>query len=308
VKKKKASSAKDSKNDVVESEKRAPPRKEQVIFDDLAVLCASPGYVHAIAYFCFRDTLVPVGDELTADDFAPLYSHERLIRTELSTLVGLMVRQPIDFSRPSPRTLQTYIDRTEELLKELHDALSQAYLEGFLAADKTADKPDFLHQGEVLRESIFYGGESAFGSQYRDLAVAKYRADNDWLENARGFSIETAARVISELEILQRRKRTETTENFKVTHPDEWTYLPAFTFTAEELSKSSGIELGFVDAVLSAFSFPKNDRNDAFTSMHDFNVVNATPIIQRNDREFVLFQEYSIAQALYETPFFLACW
>ncbi len=32
-------------------------RSEQTIFDDLAKLCSLPGYVHAIAYLCFRDNM-----------------------------------------------------------------------------------------------------------------------------------------------------------------------------------------------------------------------------------------------------------
>ena len=32
-------------------------RSKQTIFDDLAKLCSLPGYVHAIAYLCFRDNM-----------------------------------------------------------------------------------------------------------------------------------------------------------------------------------------------------------------------------------------------------------
>ena len=35
-----------------------PMQPEQVVFDELAELCVSPGYVHAIAYPCYRDNLM----------------------------------------------------------------------------------------------------------------------------------------------------------------------------------------------------------------------------------------------------------
>jgi hypothetical protein len=35
-----------------------PMQPEQVVFDELAELCVSPGYVHAIAYLCYRDNLM----------------------------------------------------------------------------------------------------------------------------------------------------------------------------------------------------------------------------------------------------------
>ncbi|MBM3563900.1 MAG: hypothetical protein FJX48_12335 [Alphaproteobacteria bacterium] len=100
-------------------------RSEQKIFDDLATLCASPGYAHAIAYFSFRDHVVGYGDTLKGADYAKLFSFERLIRTEISTLIGLMVRAPRDLTIPDTKTLESYIKRTETLLRELHDALDE---------------------------------------------------------------------------------------------------------------------------------------------------------------------------------------
>jgi hypothetical protein len=77
-------------------------RTEQEIFDELAALCASQGYAHAIAFLCFRDNIVGYKDELRGEDYAKLFSLERLIRTEISTLIGLMARAPIDYALPSP--------------------------------------------------------------------------------------------------------------------------------------------------------------------------------------------------------------
>ncbi|RUV47433.1 NERD domain-containing protein, partial [Mesorhizobium sp. M5C.F.Ca.IN.020.14.1.1] len=65
-------------------------RTEQEIFEELAALCISPGYIHAFAMLCFRDTIVRFSDEMTAQDMARLYSPSALIRTELTTLMGLM--------------------------------------------------------------------------------------------------------------------------------------------------------------------------------------------------------------------------
>src|SRR6266852_2801624 len=50
-------------------------RSEQDIFDELAALCASPGYAHATAFFCFRDNIVGYKDELKGEDYARLFSH-----------------------------------------------------------------------------------------------------------------------------------------------------------------------------------------------------------------------------------------
>lgn len=82
-------------------------RTEQQVFDELAGLCASPGYAHALAFLCFRHNVVGYGGELRGEDYAKLFSQERLIRTEMSTLLGLMARVPLDLSLPSQPQIQT---------------------------------------------------------------------------------------------------------------------------------------------------------------------------------------------------------
>jgi hypothetical protein len=43
-------------------------RTEQEIFDELAQPCSSPGYAHAIAYFCSRDNLIRYSGEMKTED------------------------------------------------------------------------------------------------------------------------------------------------------------------------------------------------------------------------------------------------
>ncbi|WP_214276467.1 hypothetical protein, partial [Escherichia coli] len=64
------------------------PRDEAHIFEDLAVLACSPGYVHAIAQICNRDNVIHIKGTLKPSDMDRLFSGERLIRTELTTLLG----------------------------------------------------------------------------------------------------------------------------------------------------------------------------------------------------------------------------
>ena len=94
-------------------------RKEQTIFVELESLCASPGYVHAIAYFCFRDNMIRYSGEMRAADMQHLFSKSRLIRTEISTLIGLMLKHDIDYNLPAPQVLEKYVETTEALLEEI---------------------------------------------------------------------------------------------------------------------------------------------------------------------------------------------
>lgn len=126
-------------------------RAEQTVFDELASLCASPGYIHALAYLCFRDNVIPFDDEITVEDTFFLFSHSRLIRTETTTLIGLMTRAPIDFMLPHPQVFSQYIKQTTKLLEELHRAIGNPIISLFRNG-----QPDLslLSSGAILRESI----------------------------------------------------------------------------------------------------------------------------------------------------------
>jgi len=266
---------------------------------------APPGYVHAIAYLCFRDNIVRYQGEMTAKDMQNLFSPTRLVRTEMSTLIGLLMKEEeIDYGLPTPEITQRYITRTEELLNEMHlEILKEPF--GDLGLKEVLEKGiNPFTRGTVLREVIFYGGESGYSFQYRDLSVRKYAADNKWLESNKGFSIETARDVVDALGRLHIEKLTATMEAISQSHPDQWTFLPGFSFSLEELSMFAGIDAPIVEKVLDAFTLPREEKNQAFRSIHDFNVANATPILRLNDQDFVLFQQYSLAEALYDSPFY----
>jgi hypothetical protein len=97
-------------------------RPEQEIFDELTALCASPGYAHALAFLCFRDNIVRYQGEMMAEDMKHMFSPQHLVRTEISTLVGLLIKTDIDYTLPNPAVTGQYITRTEELLGEMHQA------------------------------------------------------------------------------------------------------------------------------------------------------------------------------------------
>ena len=68
---------------------REAVRKESEIFSELAEICGSPGYVHAIAFLCYQNDIVRYADTLTPEDMLQQFSKDSLVRTEISTLIGL---------------------------------------------------------------------------------------------------------------------------------------------------------------------------------------------------------------------------
>ena len=277
-------------------------RPEQTIFEDLAKLCSSAGYVHAIAYLCFRDNMIAYSGEMKSEDMQHLFSSTRLIRTETSTLTGLLIKSDIDYTLQSPSVMQQYIDKTESLLEEIHKSISALMWRGF--GPKEVKNFDPFDNGAALREPIFYGGESAYSFQYRDLSPRKYSKDDEWLKVNKGFSIQAARDVVRAVGRVLDEKAVSVMEELPDIPPDQWTLLPTRTFTALEISEHTHLELVTVNNVLSAFTLPDGERNDQFSALSNFNVVNAFPLIRVAEDTYVLFHIYSLAEALYESPFY----
>jgi Nuclease-related domain len=281
-----------------------PMRTERTIFGELASLCSSPGYIHAIAYLCFRDNIIGYSGEMKAEDMQHLFAKSRLIRTETSTLIGLMLKQEIDWIAPTPPVLEKYLQTTEALLEEIHHAMSAPFWQGLDPA-KIAEK-DFnpFTSGSALREPIFYGGESAYRFQYRDFSPAKYARDDQWLVANKGFSIHDARNVVYAISRLHDEKAIATLRSMRESTPDTWTFLPGNTFSAQEVSDQAHIDLAIVERILSAFAVPPGTRNEHFTALHDFNIANASPLIRTPEGTYLIFHIYSLVEALYEAPFY----
>src|SRR5262249_8351408 len=85
---------------------------------------------------------------------------------------------------------------------------------------------------------------------------------------------------------------------------DDWTMLPGFAFTAAEVAERANIAIGTAERVLDAFTFPSGDANSGFTSLHAYNAASGTPLLRKEIGEYVLLHQYSLFEALYESPFF----
>ena len=285
-------------------------RTEQEVFDELESLCSSSGYVHALAYISSRDNLIGYDSELTGEAMAASYTPDRTIRTEFSTLLGLMIKHPVDFSLPTPSIIQELIDKTHTLLNELHACLNQPMLESLKRAfsAQKAGMPVDIHKpfraADELREPIFYGGDSAYSFQYRDLALSRYSADDEWLLKNKGFSIADACSVSEAIKNLQNRKVLEAINALKDIDPSQWTILPGFSFSVSELAAESKLTAETVSAVLDALTAPPSPTNGGFTSLGEFNIANACPIIRGPSGDYVSLQSYGITEALYDGPFY----
>lgn len=279
-------------------------RSEVDILEDLEALCASPGYAHTLAFICWRENFIGYDTELKPDDLDKMKSYERLIRSEISLLVGLMVKSPLNLEQPSIAAYQKQIEGTERLLTELHHAMNCQVWAGVKETGFDPKKDSPLTRGIALREPFFYSGEAAYMFQYRDFSAEKYSQDTDWLRQNKGFSIDDVKTVIDTIAEIQLEKFQYIREQGPPQNGEDITLLPAFTFTREEVSLKSGCQQDVVNAIFDAFSIKSIPCNAGFTAIGAFNETNAYPLIPIGDEKFLMFQGYSLAESAYETPFF----
>lgn len=277
------------------------PRGEAEVFAELAELARSEGYVHAIAHICVRDNLITYVDGLKASDLQKLYRRDRLIRTEITTLLGLLVRGPIDVALPSSEVVEGYVARTDALMEVLHTAIGSPMFDMMRAAKKSGDAGDEW-RGEVMREPIFYSGESAFQFQYRDLAMEKYGRDDPWLERSKGFSIGEARDVAEVMCTLLVEKVTQLHAEMKSSGTAPATWLSAFEQHPDEIAARVNVPADRVRAFLAAFTM--RGDNAQFHSPSDFNAPAESPFLPIGGERVLLFQSYSIYEAIYDSPFY----
>ncbi|OOG41435.1 hypothetical protein B0E51_06975 [Rhodanobacter sp. C05] len=277
-------------------------RTEAEVFADLRDLCREPGYVHALAFICFRDNMISFKREVKAKDMRHMFSSGRLLRTEISVLAGLLVQGKIDYALPSPMLFQSYITQSDEIFKEFHDVMGAAMMQGLLEGRGVDERGEAFGRGAFLREPFFYGGEAAYSFQYRDFAPQKYWRDNDWLSQSKGFEIAEARDAAEAIANLQNKKLHSTQMEMQKSSPDTWTILPGYMLTAEEVAQESGLSADKARRVLEAFTH--SEHNEKFQSVGDFNAICASPLIRVDGERYLLLQYYNLVEALYESPFY----
>lgn len=281
-----------------------PTRPEEEIFAELSTLCVQPGFVHALAFICFRDNVVRYTGNMREKDLHNLFDPSRLIRTEINTLHGLMVKAEVDWELPPPQQLQHYTDSSYRLLGELHGALSSEFTQGVTPEAIASGSLNPFKSGKVLREPIFYSGESAYNFQYRMLAARRYSADADWLRHNRGFDMAQAAAVADAVQRVHTEQFRRSYEEVASLAPEQRTMLPFFVVSAEAIAAACNIDATTVVRVLDAFTPPRAERNTGFQALDDFNVVSATPLLRMPDGRYLSLQTYGLAEAVYDVPFY----
>lgn len=287
---------------------RRQPRPEDEVFAELATLCRSPGFIHAVARMCFTDNMIGYEDEAKPEDMLKLYVPSRLLRNEMNVLIGLCMQGTMDFAEPSREIIDEYIRRSRSLSDEIHEAMTAPIvvaMRGLFSGDQDGATPvrNPIGSGASMREAIYYCGESAFTFQYRDFAPLRYGADEAWIVKNMGFSMKEAAVVARSVARVIDRHANEALAKARGSFDNIDSPLDIFTFSADEVSLFAKVSVDVCERVLRAFTYPEGDTNKSFIKVDAKNNAAILPVLRRGDRYFV-FNSVDLYEVLYQAPYF----
>ncbi len=163
------------------------------------------------------------------------------------------------------------------------------------SAEKDGD-----YDNSMIKESIFYAAESAYDFQYLDMAEEKYSLDDVWFLENMGFTCAEMVSVGRCIESIMGRQISAFIHSGLGILSDQ--ALKAYKLPFDQIATETGLNVVKIKNIVDLFS-SHEFSNENFKGMSDFNVFNARPIICSGN-EYYCFSAYSLAQSIYEAPFF----
>ena len=279
-------------------------RSVEDIIQELEQLSHQRGFVYTLSFNVFTSLFTPV-DKLADIDWS-----ERPNNRELSFLLGLMIKRPLDLSLPDTEDDIYYQnDKALTLLQELHRAHTYSMHPQFTLAqadsigvyDQTdASCEQWIESGFGLIEPIFYGSEGADVFQFLRLAEKRYQNDTQWIENHLGISLSS---IIASIEQIRRlvdarfsslRPSSSFVELCKQLM-EMFLFEPGDITDVDELSVRSFFE---------AFSCCPGEVNEGLNTIGAYNSIHSHPIVKLYNGKYFIPLTFYLSRSLYESPFY----
>ncbi len=279
------------------SEKRT---KEEIIAD-IEALTQEPGFLYSLALILRRDLF------LDPEEVADIDWRSRLSFQEVSFLAGLMAKHRIDTEAlPTEEAFGDHGKRLYGLFEELHYAYTRPTFEKMLKAHGNPQAPqqsteEFFADGNLMTEAIFYAGSGAYDFQYLELGAKRYRRDEEWMRTNKGFTFDEIVPIVRHIKKHSEMRWRESMEADRGFPEQCRAALEVFCVRENELDAPEGLASAF----LATFSNVPGDGNNP--NLHvpgDYNIVDSHPFIRLEDGRYFIPVGFSLAESVYESPFF----
>ncbi len=180
----------------------------KTITNRIEALTRDPSYIYTLALILLRDLFV------LPEQIADINPREHLNIQEITFLIGLVIKHPIDFTIPTEGESSKRFELTYRLFEELHKKHHEPFLEQLEILVKNGRGTEtpkenyrrIFGAGTTMTEPIFYSATGAYDFQYLELAVEKYRNDAPWVQEHIGVDVGDMAKIARELKSLHERR------------------------------------------------------------------------------------------------------
>ena len=273
------------------------------IVQELERLSHQRGFVYTFAFNVFTSLFTRI-DEVANIDWT-----ERPNNQELSFLLGLMIKRPLDFTLPDTEVLYYQNDKALTLLQELHNAHAFVRSSQFTPAQADSvtfhDQTDaiceqWLESGFDLIEPIFYGSEGADAYQFHRLAELRYQNDHQWIENHLGTSVSSVIASIERIRELvdERLSSLQPSDSFAGLCKQ---LMEIFLFEPRDLTD---VDEQRARAFFAAFSCCPGKVNKDLHSIGAYNSIHSHPILKLDNGKYFIPLTFYLSRSLYESPFY----
>jgi hypothetical protein len=278
------------------------PRSSAEIFADLQALAQRDGALHQISAIIYRDWVITFDTQegRVAGDPEQRWSTSKLNKNELLLLLGLAVQSQSDRTYSVEVPDDTFAERADQLLGELHNRVTK---DAALTFDKETqtiiERPESL--GLRAREGIYYGADSFYLHQFLGFSRQRYREDSTWLLQNVGLPIRP---MIEIAKFIVHRINSQMTavghmrKEGKSFGPGDLTN--SLLIAKADLRKKFGQK---ADLFLAKFATSATTANAGFVDPFAINLVTIAPLIDIGDYLYVPNQ-YRLFETIYESPFY----
>lgn len=191
-------------------------KSRENVLKEIKELVKKDGFFYALCMILTEDFVV------NAESLQDLNIADRVSDNEAFLLLWFLIQDKINFSIPTDQIAFVEIKKKiYELLKELHDSFRIPFMtriderleNGFQTENYATDKKKFFWSWEMMIEPIFYSGSWVYDFQYLDYLEAKYKYDEKWLIDNKGFNIKDSIEIVTKIKELLHAKKEKI--NFK---------------------------------------------------------------------------------------------
>ncbi|MCF6168650.1 SEC-C domain-containing protein [Lutibacter sp.] len=264
--------------------------KNEKILKRLNELTSSYSFIYILVSIVITDFCGTI-DELFLKNV-----REHLNDKEFSFLVGLWLKNLKKDNLIEEEKLEAIYDEVYKLMDSLHLTFMSDFK--FDSNDKT-DIFDKFSKGSLLQETIIYAGTGAYDNQYKKLSTQKYKYDEKWILENKGFSINCIESFYDNLKSKLQTKLND--RKFLKKLKSNEALLDLFCLTKLEITKKNTDFENLFNCLITDVS---DKNNIEFNDLGDFNIFSAQPIIKISKDRYFIPSAFAVSEALYESPFY----